>query len=124
MRESDHHFLPFVRSYDKRLYFVIGLGSLQGKIVKRSFADTLCILFQHIQNPVWIMIPIFVVNNGNLNGFDLVIAGRVRLGIIAKFHAPVLLSCPFGFQDADIVIGFPKHMVCQKGKDNRRNLSA
>ena len=70
------------------------------------------------------MVPVFVVNNGNLNCLDLVTAGLVRIGIIAKLHVPVLLSGLFCFQDTDIVAGFPEHMVCQKRQDNGGNLSA
>lgn len=70
------------------------------------------------------MAPVFVVNNGNLNCLDLVTAGLVRIGIIAKLHVPVLLSGLFCFQDTDIVVGFPEHMVCQKRQDNGGNLSA
>ena len=70
------------------------------------------------------MISVFVVNNGNLNGFNLIIAGLVSTGIIAKLHFLALLSCLFCFQDADIVVGFPEHMVCQKGQDDGGDLSA
>ena len=124
MEESDHDFFAFVRPDDKGFYFFIRLGALFGKIAQRLFADAVCILFQHIQKPIWIMISIFVVDNGNLDGLDFIIAGLVRAGIVAKFHFSALLSCPFCFQDTDIVIGFPEHMVCQKGQDDGGDLSA
>lgn len=122
--EAELNTVSGIGPYDKRLYFFIGLGDLRGKITQRPFADAFCVFFQHIQEPVWIMVPIFVVNNGNLNCLDLVIAGLVRIGIIAKLHVPVLLSGLFCFQDTDIVVGFPEHMVCQKRQDNGGNLSA
>ena len=83
MGEINDNGFPFAGSYDKRFYHLAGLWDILGIISQRFFAYPSRVFFQYIQKTVRIVIPIFVIYNGNLYRFDLVIAGSVRTFIIA-----------------------------------------